>query len=134
MTHFGEQPQRPPASDVAVVACAAGPGLAAVFADAGAHVVDSGPDGGPRRARLARGGQAAHALTVILLPNDKDLLLAAEAAASAAEQDGIEFHVVRSRAAVQGLAALAGVRPAGHALPEPRLDEQARPRPPVTAP
>ena len=107
VTHFGEQHQRPPASDVAVVACAAGPGLAAVFADAGAHVVESGPGRRASAGQLLEAARAAHALTVILLPNDKDLLLAAEAAASAAAQDGIELHVVRSRTAVQGLAALA---------------------------
>jgi hypothetical protein len=44
---------------------------------------------------------------VILLPNDKDTLMAAEAASAAAAQDGLDLHVVRSRTAVQGLAALA---------------------------
>jgi hypothetical protein len=107
VTHFGEQPHRPPASDVAVVACAAGPGLAAVFTDSGAHVVDSGPGRRASAGQLLEAARAAHALSVILLPNDKDTLLAAEAAAAAAEQDGIELHVVRSRTAVQGLAALA---------------------------
>ena len=55
--------------------------------------------------------RAAHALHVIVLPNDPDTVLAAQAAASAARQEGIEVHVVRARSAVQGLAALAVADP-----------------------
>ena len=47
-----------------------------------------------------------------MLPNDSDTQLAAEAAARAAADEGIEVHVVRSRAAVQGVAALAVFDPA----------------------
>jgi DAK2 domain fusion protein YloV len=107
VTHFADQTGRRPASDLAVVACAAGPGLAAVFAGAGAQVVESGPGRRASAGQLLEAARAAHALTVILLPNDKDTLLAAEAAASAGEQEGIDIHVVRSRTAVQGLAAMA---------------------------
>ncbi len=42
-----------------------------------------------------------------MLPNDRDTEMAARAAASAAEQEGLEVHLVRSRTAVQGLAAFA---------------------------
>ncbi|HEY7720725.1 MAG TPA: DAK2 domain-containing protein [Pedococcus sp.] len=107
VTHFAEQTARPPASDLAVVACAAGPGLAAVFAGAGAHTVDSGPGHRASAGQLLEAARRAHALSVILLPNDKDTLMAAEAASAAAAQDGLDLHVVRSRTAVQGLAALA---------------------------
>ncbi|SER68419.1 hypothetical protein SAMN05216199_0878 [Pedococcus cremeus] len=107
VTHFGDQAGRRPASDVAVVACAAGPGLAAVFTDAGAHVVESGPGRRASAGQLLEAARDAHALSVILLPNDRDTLLAAQAAASAGEQEGIDIAVVRSRTAVQGLAAMA---------------------------
>jgi DAK2 domain fusion protein YloV len=107
VTHFGDQSQRPPASDVAVVACAAGPGLAALFTDAGATVIASGPGRRASAGQLLDAAREAHALSVILLPNDNDTVLAAEAAASAGEQEGIDISVVRSRTAVQGLAALA---------------------------
>lgn len=107
VTHFGDQAQRPPASGVAVVACAAGPGLAAVFTDSGAQVVVSGPGRRASAGQLLEAARDAHALSVILLPNDKDTVLAAEAAAAAAEQEGIDISVVRSRTAVQGLAAMA---------------------------
>ena len=92
---------------MAVVACAAGPGLAEVFGEAGAVVVASGPGRRASAGQLLDAARAAHALEVIVLPNDGDTVMAAEAAASAAEQEGITLHVVRSRTAVQGLAALA---------------------------
>lgn len=107
VTRFADHPRRRPATGVAVVACAAGPGLAAVFEDSGATVVSSGPGRRASAGQLLEAAREAHALTVILLPNDKDTLLAAEAAADAAEQEGIDLHVVRSRTAVQGIAALA---------------------------
>ncbi|KRF25544.1 DAK2 domain-containing protein [Phycicoccus sp. Soil803] len=114
VTHFSVQgggadqiARATPATTVAVVACAAGPGLAEVFEDAGAVVVSSGPGRRASAGQLLDAARAAHALEVIVLPNDGDTVLAAEAAASAAEQEGITLHVVRSRTAVQGLAALA---------------------------
>lgn len=96
-----------PAATVAVVACAAGPGLAAVFEEAGAVVVSSGPGHRASAGQLLDAARAAHAREVVVLPNDGDTVMAAEAAASAAEQEGLTLHVVRSRTAVQGLAALA---------------------------
>ena len=108
VTHFEDQVARQaPAATVAVVACAAGPGLAELFAEAGAVVVSSGPGRRASAGQLLDAARAAHALEVIVLPNDGDTVMAAEAAASAAEQEGITLHVVRSRTAVQGVAALA---------------------------
>jgi DAK2 domain fusion protein YloV len=108
VTHFPDQGgSSRPASSVAVVACAAGPGLAAVFEQAGAQVVPSGPGRRAAAGQLLEAARAAHALGVVLLPNDADTVLAAGAAARAAEQDGLEVHVVPSGTAVQGLAALA---------------------------
>jgi DAK2 domain fusion protein YloV len=107
VTHFADQVGRAPAAGVAVVACAAGPGLAEVLEQAGAHVVSSGPGKRASAGQLLDAARAAHALEVVVLPNDGDTVMAAEAAASAAEQEGITLHVVRSRTAVQGLAALA---------------------------
>jgi dihydroxyacetone kinase-like predicted kinase len=92
---------------VAVVACAAGPGLAELFEAAGAQVVMTGPGRRASAGQILDAARAAHALAVIVLPNDRDTVMAAEAAAAAAEQEGIEMHVVRARTAVQGIAALA---------------------------
>ena len=108
VTHLDDHAgQTTPATGVAVVACAAGPGLRTVFEDAGAHVVDTEPGRRASAGQILDAARAAHALSVIVLPNDRDTRMAAEAAASAAAQDGLEVHVVDSRAAVQGLAALA---------------------------
>ncbi|HET7661245.1 MAG TPA: hypothetical protein VFK66_12720, partial [Oryzihumus sp.] len=99
--------QQEPASTLAVVACAAGPGLADVFRAAGAGVVDSGPGRRASTGQILEAIREAHAMAVLVLPNDADTYLAAEAAARAAADEGVEVHVVRSRAAVQGIAALA---------------------------
>ncbi len=108
VTHFAEQAaHRQPATGVAVVACAAGPGLAEVFEGAGAVVVASGPGQRASTGQLLDAIRASHALAVIVLPNDRDTEMAARAAASAAEQEGLDIHLVRSRTAVQGLAAFA---------------------------
>lgn len=108
VTHFADQVgHRLPASGVAVVACAAGPGLAEVFEGAGAVVVTSGPGLRASAGQLLDAIRATHALSVIVLPNDRDTEMAARAAASAAEQEGLDVHLVRSRTAVQGLAAFA---------------------------
>lgn len=109
VTHLADQRQRhqrQPA-DVAVVACAAGPGLATVVEAAGGHPVMSGPGRRAPAGQILEAIRSAHALRVIVLPNDTDTMMAAEAAAAAAEQEGIEVRVVASRTAVQGLAALA---------------------------
>jgi DAK2 domain fusion protein YloV len=116
VTHFADQvAHRQPATGVAVVACAAGPGLEAVFAEAGAITVASGPGGRASAGQLLDAVRASHALAVILLPNDRDTEMAARAAAQAAEQDGTEVHLVRARTAVQGLAAMAVFDPAAGA-------------------
>jgi dihydroxyacetone kinase-like predicted kinase len=93
------------------VACAAGEGLADVFRTAGAVVVSSRPG------QRASAGQLLDAIRshgsgwVLVLPNDSDTQLAAEAAASAARDAGLEVHVVPSQSAVQGIAALAVFEP-----------------------
>jgi uncharacterized protein len=117
VTHFADQVRHPvqPATGVAVLACAAGPGLAALFTAAGAAVVASGPGGRASAGELLDAARATHAVDVIVLPNDGDTVMAAQAAASAAAQDGIELHVVRAVTAVQGLAALAVFDPAAAA-------------------
>ncbi|MGV1008859.1 MAG: DAK2 domain-containing protein [Dermatophilaceae bacterium] len=117
ITHFGDQIGA--AGDLdgqAVVACAAGPGLADLMRAAGATVVASGPAQRASAGQLLDAVRASRAGTVILLPNDADTDLAARAAARAAAEGGITVRVVRSRTAVQGLAALAVFDP--QAAPE----------------
>ena len=95
-----------------VVAVAYADGLAALFEQAGAQVVraTSGPRPGSEQllAAARSAARATGAGEVVLLTNDRDVVPAAEAAASlAGREDGTRVAVVPTRAQVQGLAALA---------------------------
>ncbi|WP_435203410.1 DAK2 domain-containing protein [Janibacter sp. GS2] len=96
-----------PRRGTGIVACAAGPGIAAVLEEAGATSVDSGPGHRASTGELLAAVRSAGTAEVILLPNDRDTRLAADAAARAAGQEGQVVHVIGSTTAVQGLAALA---------------------------
>ena len=115
VTHFGDQQRARTAHSahgpVAVVACAAGGGLAEVFSAAGAVSVFNGPGRRASAGQLLDAICSAGSRCVIVLPNESDTQVAAEAAASAAADTGLEVHVVRSRSAVQGIAALAVFEP-----------------------
>jgi uncharacterized protein len=90
-----------------VIAVAAGEGLAKLFTDAGAVVVAGGPGRRCSTGELLKAIELAGAPEVVLLPNDKDSIAVAEAAATAARQDGVRVAVIPTRAQVQGLAAIA---------------------------
>ena len=90
-----------------VVAVAPGPGLAALFRDAGALVVEGGPTRNPSTAELLQTLRDEAAEEVVLLPNDANTLAVASAAAAAARDEGFSVAVVPTRSSVQGLAALA---------------------------
>ncbi len=108
ITHFGDQiSDRIDEQAIAVVACAAGEGIAEVFRAAGTVTVMSGPGQRASAGQLLDAIRTTHAGHVIVLPNDADTELAAQAAAQAAEPAGLRVEVVRSRTAVQGIAALA---------------------------
>jgi DAK2 domain fusion protein YloV len=108
VTHLHDQvrPDRDTTA-VAVVVCAGGDGLASVFRGAGAHVVMSGPRRRASTGQLLEAARATGAASVLLLPNDGDTVLAANAAAKVAADEGLDIHVVPARTAVQGIAALA---------------------------
>ncbi|TWD14299.1 hypothetical protein FB557_1707 [Marihabitans asiaticum] len=105
----------PPRVGLAVVACAAGPGIAEVFEQAGARVVTSGPGRRASAGELLDAVRGTGSGDVLLLPNDRDTLLAANACAQAAGQEGQQVHVVESTTVVQGIAALAVYDPAADA-------------------
>lgn len=105
ITHLEHATREPQA--LGVVACAAGPGIATVLAEAGAHVITSAPGARASAGQLLAAARATGATRVILVPGDRDTLMAAEAAAKAAATDGLEAYVVPARTTVQGLAAVA---------------------------
>ena len=111
VTHFAEQADAGRAGRARVgrrlVAVVAGPGLAGLFEEAGAQVVQSAPGRRASTGELLAAIEATGASEVVLLPNDPDTLGVAEAAARAAQETGVHVVVVPTRAQVQGIAALA---------------------------
>jgi dihydroxyacetone kinase-like predicted kinase len=113
VTHFAEQvDRRTPRAVVrtgrAVVVVAAGAGLGDLFVQAGATVVPGGPGRRPSTGQVLEAIVEAGAAEVIVLPNDRDSIAAAEAAArTAREESDLRVAVIRTHAQVQGLAALA---------------------------
>ncbi|MFC9397808.1 DAK2 domain-containing protein [Streptomyces sp. NPDC057027] len=97
----GERAQR------AVVAVVPGEGLAGLCAEAGATTVRSRPGEPPAGDELLEAIRRAHAREVVLLPNDTELRQTATAAAERARAEGIRVALIPTRAAVQGIAALA---------------------------
>ena len=91
----------------AVVAVTAGEGLAALFSDAGAHALPAGPGRRPSAETLLSAALDSGAAEVVLLANDRSVVPAADAAAGAAEAEGVRVVVIPTSAQVQGLAALA---------------------------
>jgi dihydroxyacetone kinase-like predicted kinase len=108
VTHFADQ-VRPPVArgGRGIVAGAAGPGLAEVFTGAGARVVSVASGRLAATADVLDAVLATGATEVVVLPNHRDLVRAAEAAAHEAAEQGVRVAVIPSRAQVQGLAALA---------------------------
>jgi DAK2 domain fusion protein YloV len=115
VTHFAEQIEARASSQLgrprvgrAIVAVAAGPGLAALFEEAGAVVVRGGPGDRPSTGMLLEAMARSGAEEVVVLPNDNDSVRTAQVAASIAETDhGIRVAVIPTTAQVEGLAALA---------------------------
>jgi DAK2 domain fusion protein YloV len=110
IAHFAEQiARRPPRprTGVGLVACAAGPGLARLFEDAGAVVVQTQPGRRPSTAEILAAVHGTGAASVVVLPNDSATIAVAGAAAAAVAEEGIRVSVLPTRAQVQGLAAAA---------------------------
>ncbi|WP_406283697.1 DAK2 domain-containing protein [Streptomyces sp. NBC_00209] len=109
ITHFAADRAhaRPEPARRAVVVVVPGDGLAALCREAGATTVLARPGEPPASGELAEAVHRAHAREVVLLPNDADLRHTAAAAAEQARAQGVRVAVIPTRAAVQGIAALA---------------------------
>ncbi|MFI7288873.1 DAK2 domain-containing protein [Streptomyces anulatus] len=91
----------------AVVVVVPGDGLAGLCIEAGATTVIARPGEPPASGELVDAIRRAHAREVVLLPNDAALRHTAAAAAEQARTEGVRVALVPTRAAVQGIAALA---------------------------
>ena len=115
VTHFADQVERQVArrpaaqrTGRAVVVVAAGAGLGELFLQAGATVVPGGPGRRPSTGQVLEAVTSAGAAEVIVLPNARDSIAAAEAAARTARAEtDLRVAVIATNAQVQGLAALA---------------------------
>ncbi|MEV1049383.1 DAK2 domain-containing protein [Streptomyces sp. NPDC049916] len=112
ITHFATESghdARPPAEPAqrAVVVVVPGDGLSGLCTEAGATTVIARPGEPPASGELVDAIRRAHAREVVLLPNDAALRHTAAAAAEQARTEGVRVALVPTRAAVQGLAALA---------------------------
>ncbi|MFE3072748.1 DAK2 domain-containing protein [Streptomyces sp. NPDC059247] len=111
ISHFAADaataPGRTERAQRAVVAVVPGEGLAGLCAEAGATTVRTRPGEPPEADELLDAIRRAHAREVVLLPNDTDLRGTAAEAAGRARTEGIRVALIPTRAAVQGIAALA---------------------------
>jgi len=113
----GAAPRAGPAA-TAVVAVVAGAGNASLFRDLGAAaIVEGGQTMNPPTSELLAAVEEVDAAGVVLLPNNKNVVLAAEQAAAEASRP---VEVIRTTTMQAGLAALVPFDPAA------ALDENAR--------
>jgi DAK2 domain fusion protein YloV len=100
-------------ADLAVVAVAAGEGLAAIFRDFGvSRVVLGGQTANPSTGELLEAIRSVHAREVLVLPNNPNVVLAARQVAALADRP---VSVVATRNAAEGLAALLALDPTRNA-------------------
>jgi DAK2 domain fusion protein YloV len=94
--------------DIGAVAVAPGEGLADVFRGLGvAQIVAGGQTMNPSTEQLYNAIMALDTRKIIVLPNNKNVVMAAELAARLAnERDGREVAVISSRSVPQGIAAM----------------------------
>src|SRR4051812_45287070 len=92
----------------AVVAVASGAGNRALFESAGAHVVDGGDTMNPSTASLVEAIEHAGAEEVVVLPNNKNVIMAAE---QAADHSSKIVRVVPTTSLQAGMAALIAFDP-----------------------
>ena len=104
-----DQPPEP--VEVAVVAVAAGSGMSGSFRDAGmgaCSIVEGGDTLNPSVADLLEAVEAAPSDTVILLPNNKNIIGAAQQAAELTEKSA---QVIETRSMQEGIAAMSAFDP-----------------------
>lgn len=109
--------------DIGIITVASGSGLARVFKQLGAsELVEGGQTNNPSTQEILEAIQRVPTSKVILLPNNKNIILAAEQAARLAQ--GQEVVVVPTRSMPQGISALLPYDPQGdlHDVAEAMLE------------
>ncbi len=102
-------PEKAPEKRYGVVAVCAGEGLASVFTDLGAdQIIEGGQTMNPSTEDILSAVEKTPAEIVFVLPNNKNIILAAQAAAELAEKDVV---VIESKTVPQGITALLNFDP-----------------------
>lgn len=105
-----DAPQKTPSKPYAVVAVANGDGIEALFCDMGADVtVSGGQTANPSIEDFVKAFESCSAEHIIVLPNNKNIILAARQAA-AMYKDAV-VHVIESKNIMQGYGALSVITP-----------------------
>ena len=104
----GGAPEAGPETLCGVLAVASGAGMARLYEDLGARVLDGGPTLNPSTYELLAGIHDVPAQEVVVLPNSPNVIMAAERAAELSEKPA---RVVPTTAAQEGLAALLSFDP-----------------------
>jgi hypothetical protein len=95
-----------------VVTVSMGPGIADLFKSIGAQaVIEGGQTMNPSTEDIVKAVKKVNAKKVFILPNNKNIIMAAEQAANVAEDE--EIYVIPSKTVPQGLSALLAFNPAG---------------------
>jgi len=98
-----------PTKPVGFVVVAAGKGIADLFRDLGADtIVEGGQTMNPSTEDILKAVEATPAEIVVVLPNNKNIILAAEQAASISD---IKVHVLHTKTIPQGIAAMLNFSP-----------------------
>lgn len=96
-----------------IVTIAMGNGIAELFKSIGAHaVIEGGQTMNPSTEEIVKAIESVHAETVFVLPNNKNIIMAAEQAASVADSRVI---VIPTKTVPQGMAAILAFNPSGAA-------------------
>jgi uncharacterized protein len=108
-----EQPQSPKEKqEYGIVTVSMGPGIADLFKSIGAQaVIEGGQTMNPSTEDIVKAVKQVNAKKVFILPNNKNIIMAAKQAADVAEDEDI--YVIPSKTVPQGLSALLAFNPVG---------------------
>ena len=105
-----EAAKKPAKKDFAVVAVAQGDGMSALFTDMGAdRIVSGGQSANPAISDFVDAFRSCEAESIIVLPNNKNIILAARQAAEI--YTDAKIHVLNTKNMAQGYAALSVITP-----------------------
>jgi DAK2 domain fusion protein YloV len=114
-THVAPGPEHQMApkeqQEYGIVAVSMGSGIADLFRSIGAHaVIEGGQTMNPSTEDIVKAVKDVNAKKVFILPNNKNIIMAAQQAADVADED---IYVIPSKTVPQGLSALLAFNPSG---------------------